>query len=213
MPPARSRPQNDDSRSDASSTKAQVGSSISRTTHDKNRRTGGNGAGGSNLRDVVTAGTSNTAMGSSSTATTDSIQWNTFGPQFLHQYRHDYRLSTSAAFNNPYNHIVLQQSRIGRLSPTMAGRKEQRKQSKEQLANAVRKHFKSMGINENDVTVDFLYKVRYQDKNFRLRFAPQKPRWWIAVLLGLRHTEQALWERVWSPGGPRLIPRQRMEYR
>jgi len=176
MPPARSRPQHDDSRSDASSTKAPVGSSISRTTNDKNRRTGGNGVGGSSLRDVVTAGSSQTAMGSSSTATTDSIQWNTFDPQFLHQYRHDHRLSTPAAFNKPYNHIVLQQSRIGRLSPTMAGRKEQRKQSKEQLANAVRKHFKSMGINENDVTVDFLYKVRYQDKNFRLRFTPQKPR-------------------------------------
>lgn len=75
-------------------------------------------------------------------------------------------MNTAAAFNKPYNQIVLQQSRVGRLSPTMAGRKEQRKQSKEQLANTVRKHFKSMGINENDVTVDFLYKVRYQGKMY-----------------------------------------------
>lgn len=48
------------------------------------------------------------------------------------------------------------------MSPTMAGKKEQRRQSKDQLATAVRKHFKSMGIVENEVIVDFLYKVRYQ---------------------------------------------------
>jgi histone deacetylase complex subunit SAP30 len=76
----------------------------------------------------------------------------------------------------------------------MARRKEQRRQSKEQLANSVRKHFNSMGIIENEVVVDFLYKVRWQgesmeyeglyigltdgllDKNFRMRFAPQRPR-------------------------------------
>ena len=46
----------------------------------------------------------------------------------------------------------------------MARRKEQRRQSKEQLANSVRKHFNSMGIIENEVVVDFLYKVRWQGK-------------------------------------------------
>lgn len=52
---------------------------------------------------------------------------------------------------------------MGRMSPTMIGRrKEERKQSKDQLANAVRKHFNSMGIVENEVVVDFLYKVRWQ---------------------------------------------------
>ena len=51
------------------------------------------------------------------------------------------------------------------MSPTMVGRrKEERKQSKDQLANAVRKHFNSMGIVENEVVVDFLYKVRWQGK-------------------------------------------------
>lgn len=50
------------------------------------------------------------------------------------------------------------------MSPTMARHKQQRRQSKEQLANAVRKHFNSMGISENDTVVDFLYKVRWQGK-------------------------------------------------
>jgi hypothetical protein len=48
------------------------------------------------------------------------------------------------------------------MSPTMARHKQQRRQSKDQLANAVRKHFNSMGIIENEVIVDFLYKVRWQ---------------------------------------------------
>ncbi len=47
----------------------------------------------------------------------------------------------------------------------MARRKEERRQSKEQLANSVRKHFNSMGINESEVVVDFLYKVRWQGES------------------------------------------------
>jgi len=47
----------------------------------------------------------------------------------------------------------------------MARHKQERRQSKEQLANAVRKHFNSMGIIENEVIVDFLYKVRWQGMN------------------------------------------------
>jgi histone deacetylase complex subunit SAP30 len=90
------------------------------------------------------------------------LQWSTFDPSVLHGYRHDYRLNTPAAFNKPYNQLVLSSSPIGRMSPTMAGHKQQRRQSKDQLANAVRKHFNSMAITENEVVVDFLYKVRFQ---------------------------------------------------
>ena len=62
---------------------------------------------------------------------------------------------------------MLNRSAIGKLSPTMVGRrKEERKQNKDQLANAVRKHFNSMGIVENEVVVDFLYKVRWQGMCF-----------------------------------------------
>lgn len=44
-------------------------------------------------------------------------------------------------------------------------RKQQiKRQSKDQLALAVRKHFNGLGIQENDVIVDFIYKVRnHQD--------------------------------------------------
>jgi len=44
----------------------------------------------------------------------------------------------------------------------MARKKEQRRQTHEQLANTARKHFNNMGIVENEIVVDFLYKVRFQ---------------------------------------------------
>lgn len=44
----------------------------------------------------------------------------------------------------------------------MARRKEFRRQSKDQLANAVRKHFNGLGVQENDIIVDFLHKCHTQ---------------------------------------------------
>jgi hypothetical protein len=51
---------------------------------------------------------------------------------------------------------------VGLCSPTLARRREYRRQNKDQLANTVRKHFNGLGIQENDVIVDFLHKVRSQ---------------------------------------------------
>lgn len=63
-----------------------------------------------------------------------------------------------------YHHWVLSNpSGIGKYSPTMARRKQARRQTKEQLATTVRKHFNGVGIQENDVIVDFIYKV-HSDK-------------------------------------------------
>jgi hypothetical protein len=45
----------------------------------------------------------------------------------------------------------------------MVRRKQARRQTKEQLAATVRKHFNGVGIQENDVIVDFIYKV-HSDK-------------------------------------------------
>jgi histone deacetylase complex subunit SAP30 len=186
MPPARSRPQHDDSRSESSSTKEKAGSHSTTTVNGKNRRGGNNTQASSSLRDVVTAdssaagGVNGNAEGAQGVSTplfyskacysTDitQIQWSSFDADILHGYRHDYRLNTPAAYNNNYNQIVLNRSPIGKMSPTMIGRrKEERKQSKDQLANAVRKHFNSMGIVENEVVVDFLYKVRWQGEESR----------------------------------------------
>ena len=63
MPPPRSRPQPEDSRSEASSTKEKVHTSTVASVNGK-RRAGGNAMTGSSLRDVITAGQSATAAGS-----------------------------------------------------------------------------------------------------------------------------------------------------
>lgn len=86
------------------------------------------------------------------------MEWSNIDPAILRVYRHAYSLKTPSAFSNPHNELVLSHG-IGKLSPTMARRKDRRRQSKEQLTHAVRKHFNGLGIQENEVVVDFLYKV------------------------------------------------------
>lgn len=81
----------------------------------------------------------------------------------LHSYRRTYRLNTPSAFSSEYRQWVLSRpGSIGSHSPTMARRMEFRRQSKDQLANTVRKHFNGLGVQENDIIVDFLHKVRSQ---------------------------------------------------
>ena len=63
MPPLRSRPQPEDSRSEASSTKEKVHATTATTANSK-RRAGGNATIGSSLRDVVTAGQITAVSGS-----------------------------------------------------------------------------------------------------------------------------------------------------
>ena len=65
MPPAKPRPQQDDSRSEASSTKEKGGSNPTTAINGKGRRVGGSTGTGSGLRDVVTAGPSTTSVGAS----------------------------------------------------------------------------------------------------------------------------------------------------
>ncbi|KAM3076940.1 hypothetical protein ACMFMG_003592 [Clarireedia jacksonii] len=172
-----SRPQPDDS--EASSTKEKIPTNASNATNGKNRRAVANAAGAPGNATSLLATSAVAAASGSNPESTPGIQWSTFDPSVLHGYRYEWRMSTPAAFNSSYNQVVLSRSSIGRMSPTMARKKEQRRQSKDQLANAIRKHFNSLGVIENEVIIDFLYKVRHQDKNFRMYFAPhlqQRPR-------------------------------------
>jgi hypothetical protein len=73
-------------------------------------------------------------------------------------------MDTPSAFSSEYNELLLTRPGIGRFSPTLARRRDQRRQGKDQLANAVRKHFNALGIQENEAIVDFLYKVKWQGK-------------------------------------------------
>ncbi len=74
-------------------------------------------------------------------------------------------MESPSAFKSPLSAAVLSVPGIGRRSPNMALKREKRKVGKEHLALAVRKHFKGLAVNEPDVVVDFLYKVKYQGKS------------------------------------------------
>ncbi|KFY20158.1 hypothetical protein V491_03942 [Pseudogymnoascus sp. VKM F-3775] len=169
MAPSKARAAPDDSRSEASSTRERHGGSGHATTTTKGRR-GGNNAASSSLRDVTTAGSA--TVGVTSAPNGAAQEANAGASRFLHAYQ----LNTPPAFTSDYNQLLLTGPGISRFSPTMARRREKRRQSKDQLSNTVRKHFNGLGIQENEAIVEFLYKVKWQDKTFRMRFAPNKPR-------------------------------------
>jgi hypothetical protein len=161
------------------------------------------------------------------------IQWSEMPLDFLHSYRHAYKLSCPSAFSHDYSRILLSQG-VGLRSPTsiaaqrakllqqqhetngtnstassrtsenkpstngitghtLSGRTHPRKEhgppkeksalnrtigqgrvSKTQLATAVRKHFNSAALAEQEAIARFLYKVREEGRGrqFRLRFQP-----------------------------------------
>ncbi|PNY28768.1 Uncharacterized protein TCAP_01310 [Tolypocladium capitatum] len=95
-----------------------------------------------------------------SESTAPALNWPSFDRDTLHAYRREHQLNTPTSFSSTYHQWVLSQpGSIGIYSPTMVCKRQARRQNKEHLAMAVRKHFNGMGIQENDVIVDFLYKI------------------------------------------------------
>lgn len=98
---------------------------------------------------------------SPNTLCAEQLQWPAFERDVLHAYRRAYRLKTPTAFLSDHHQWVLTQpGSIGLYSPTIARRKELRRQTTDQLTNVVRKHFNGLGVQENDVIVEFLHKAR-----------------------------------------------------
>ncbi|OTA69550.1 hypothetical protein K449DRAFT_396866 [Hypoxylon sp. EC38] len=161
MPPAKSKANHDDSKSETASVKDRNGhGSNHHQSNGKLRRVASST--GSQLRDVTAVnGNSSTAPAPvSQPGHAPGLQWPSFDRDVLHDYRRKYLLSTPTAFANPYHHWVLSRPGIGLRSPTMARKQEYRRQSKEELTKAVRKHFNSLGVQETEVIVDFVHKVR-----------------------------------------------------
>ncbi|PFH59522.1 hypothetical protein XA68_12225 [Ophiocordyceps unilateralis] len=89
-----------------------------------------------------------------------TLNWVSFDRDVLHAYCRQHRLNTPSSFSNPSHQRMLSQpGSIGLFSPTMVAKRKSRRQSKEQLALAVRKHFNGMGVQENDVIVDLIFRV------------------------------------------------------
>ncbi|GAP86225.1 hypothetical protein SAMD00023353_0303690 [Rosellinia necatrix] len=162
MPPAKSKVIHDDAKSDTASLKERNGHS-SKDTHKTNGKLQRVASStGSQLKEATTAKAPTAAMTPPvlQPTITSGLQWSTFDRDVLHEYRREYRLDTPTAFSSAYRHWVLSQSSVGRRSPTMARRAQFRRQSKDDLAKAVRRHFNAVGVQENDVIVEFLHKVR-----------------------------------------------------
>ncbi|GAB1318759.1 Histone deacetylase complex subunit SAP30 Sin3 binding domain-containing protein [Madurella fahalii] len=127
---------------------------------------------GSNLREVTNANAAKPAaapVASGATASTQEeasapgLQWPAFERDVLHAYRRAYRLKTPTAFVSDHHQWVLTQpGSIGLYSPTIARRNELRRQTKDELTRAVRKHFNGLGVQENDIITNFLHKARSQ---------------------------------------------------
>jgi histone deacetylase complex subunit SAP30 len=91
---------------------------------------------------------------------TSKMAWTEAPLELLNTYRVVHNLPTPAAFTSPLRQALLTNPGIGRQSPTMARRKDKRSVSKKELGVAVRKHFNGAAINEIDVVVEMVYKVR-----------------------------------------------------
>jgi histone deacetylase complex subunit SAP30 len=156
MPPAKSRA-NDGEKHDHSGGKDKNGGHSST----KMRRITSQ-QGGAHAREAAAAVTS--APAPPAEVLPPSIQWSTFERQALHSYRREYELETPQSFASTFHQTVMSQSGgIGMYSPTMVRRQKKKRQAKEQLALAVRKHFNGLGVQENDVIVDLIYKIQIQN--------------------------------------------------
>ncbi|KAJ6783434.1 hypothetical protein PWT90_01681 [Aphanocladium album] len=90
------------------------------------------------------------------------IPWASFERDALHAYRREHSLPSSTSYASTYHQYILsEKAGIGLYSPTMVRKRQARRQNKDHLALAVRKHFNGVGIQENDVIVDFICKIRH----------------------------------------------------
>ncbi|KAI1162419.1 hypothetical protein F5B18DRAFT_384424 [Nemania serpens] len=163
MPPAKLKANHDETKSDTASLKERNGHGPKDAHKPNGKLQRVASSTGSQSKEAASAKgpTNATAAPVTQPTSTPGLQWSTFDRDILHEYRREHRLDTPTAFSSSYRYWVLSQSNIGLRSPTMARRAQFRRQSKEDLAKAVRSHFNGVGIQENDVIVDFLHKVKH----------------------------------------------------
>ncbi|KAL2753460.1 hypothetical protein ACRALDRAFT_1077491 [Sodiomyces alcalophilus JCM 7366] len=172
MPPKSSRAGHDDGKSEPTNAKEKTSSGSNHSGNTKGRR-GANSA-AAQAKEASTRN-ANTKAATKEEPQPPRIDWNSFDREALHTYCRENHLSAPVSFSNSYRQMVLSQpGSVGLHSPTMARRREERRQGKDKLALLVRKHFNGVGIQENDVIVDFIHKVRCRtiSKADRMRRPP-----------------------------------------
>ncbi|TWU76637.1 hypothetical protein ED733_008286 [Metarhizium rileyi] len=155
-PPKSSRNAGDDQKADTAGGPKEKASG---PTSAKMRR-GASQTSASQLREAANAPTS-APLQTATESQAPTINWSSFEREALHTYRRQHKLNTPTSFASKYHQVLLSRpGSIGHYSPTMIRKQTTRRQSKDSLAKAVRKHFNGLGIQENDVVVDFIYKIR-----------------------------------------------------
>ncbi|QPG94953.1 hypothetical protein C2857_007403 [Epichloe festucae Fl1] len=162
MAPAKSsRAVADDHKADAAANPKEKGNE-GKPTSAKMRR-GASQSSASQLREAAAVAPTSAPSRNITEPQAPSINWSLFERESLHSYCREHQLSAPTAFASKFHHTVLSRpGSIGQYSPTMIRKQQARRQSKDGLEKAVRKHFNGLGIQENDVIVDFIYKVRSQ---------------------------------------------------
>ncbi|KAK8243282.1 hypothetical protein IWZ00DRAFT_513127 [Phyllosticta capitalensis] len=161
MPPAKSRPHEHDPRPDGTAAKEKQ----------RGRRNGGTTlTNGSHLKETMSVSTDfarhtgrNAGQQAQNASSGGQMSWPSEDLSLLMNYRSSHRLDAPGAFKNPLAPAILGRG-IGKYSPTMARKKNERRISKDQLATAVRKNFNALAVSESEVIVDLLYKVKMQGK-------------------------------------------------
>ncbi|KAF2636768.1 hypothetical protein P280DRAFT_472670 [Massarina eburnea CBS 473.64] len=126
---------------------------------------------GSNLKDVMSSNGDNAS--STNESEYAGTKWETQPATTLHGYRRAHRMDAATAYKNPLSHVVLNQG-IGKMSPTSARPRGKRRVEKRDLAVEVRKHFNAQAVSETNCIIDLIYKIKNQDNEFRVRFAPPR---------------------------------------
>ncbi|KAL5615233.1 hypothetical protein BROUX41_005289 [Berkeleyomyces rouxiae] len=110
-----------------------------------------------------------------------SVDWLKFDREALHNYRREHNLETPPAYlHSSYHFWLCLPGSIGMMSPTMvaARRRNNRlqRQTRENLAASVQKHFDEAMINEADAMVHFISTLRQQGpRPQRLILTPTEP--------------------------------------
>ncbi|TKX26514.1 Sin3 binding region of histone deacetylase complex subunit SAP30 [Elsinoe australis] len=107
---------------------------------------------------------------------TKGLSWNKEQLSNLQNYRFKNKLNHPSPYTNSLNRAVLTNPGIGQHSPTAIAmkRRAQKKDSKQDLATAVRKHFNAMPADQSAVAAGFIHRVHNQEKEFRIRSSPNK---------------------------------------
>jgi len=101
------------------------------------------------------------------------LAWQKEDVSTLLRYRSAYTLDTPPSFTSLQHQAILSNPGIGRLSPSMIRKGTKKYQPKDALATAVRKHFNAVPVNEPDVLLQFICKVKQQGRTHILFFRVQ----------------------------------------